>query len=394
MKLTPGKKHRLRLINTSSENHFTLSLAGHDFTVIQTDFVPVQPIVKKEIFLALGQRYDIIIDAKQPVDNYWFNATLTKSGLCGLSKNPFPAAIFSYQGANETLPTNPGLPVDATCKDSTGFVPIVERFAEKADFVAHQQELAVNLTTTLSSRGKLFRWTVNGSTSDVQWEKPTLQYVQEGNTSYPAGANVISLDQAGVWAFWIIDNLPGALVSAPLFNLLHPPPPDELTTAAAAPHPPARPRLPGAGHGRHGQVQRGDGHGVAQLRQPDEARRGHAAGRLARHRLPDGQPGRLAAALPHRLARQPGPERHLPRAGQPDPQGPRPRGHPAQLRRLAPLPAHHALRQDRLGPLSGGPVTRPSDPEAVSVSILSLFFGALHTVRHGAGVASCGLALL
>lgn len=221
VKLTPGKKHRLRLINTSAENHFTLSLAGHNFTVIQTDFVPVRPLVKREIFLALGQRYDIIIDATQPVDNYWFNATLTKSGLCGLSKNPFPAAIFSYEGAKEGLPTKPGPTIDATCKDSTGFVPIVERFAEKDDFVGHQQELAVNLTQTLSSRGKIFQWTVNGSTADVQWEKPTLQYVQEKNTTYPAGANIISLDQAGVWTFWIIDNLPGALVRT--YLLLSPP---------------------------------------------------------------------------------------------------------------------------------------------------------------------------
>jgi FtsP/CotA-like multicopper oxidase with cupredoxin domain len=212
VKLTPGKKHRLRLINTSVENMFTVSLSGHNFTVIATDFVPVKPIVKDRIFLGVGQRYDVIIDADQAVGNYWFNATLAGSGLCGLSNNPFPAAIFSYAGAPDSLPTTPGRPIDANCDDSKGFQPVVPRTARQDDFLAHQKELAVNLTTQVTNRGSVFKWTVNGSIADIQWDKPILQYVMERNTSYPRSANLIELEQEGVWSFWVIDNLPGALV--------------------------------------------------------------------------------------------------------------------------------------------------------------------------------------
>ena len=69
------------------------------------------------------------------------------------------------------------------------------------------------MTTTVSNRGRLFRWTVNGNSMDVQWDKPILQYVAEGNTSYPAAANVVTLDTPGIWTYWIIENLAGGLVS-------------------------------------------------------------------------------------------------------------------------------------------------------------------------------------
>jgi FtsP/CotA-like multicopper oxidase with cupredoxin domain len=67
--LTSGKKYRLRLINTSVDNHFRVSLDNHNLTVIQADFVPTQPYVAEWIFLGIGERYDVIIDANQAVDN-------------------------------------------------------------------------------------------------------------------------------------------------------------------------------------------------------------------------------------------------------------------------------------------------------------------------------------
>jgi FtsP/CotA-like multicopper oxidase with cupredoxin domain len=41
--LTPGKKHRLRIINTSVESGIRVSLDDHTFQVITSDFVPVKP---------------------------------------------------------------------------------------------------------------------------------------------------------------------------------------------------------------------------------------------------------------------------------------------------------------------------------------------------------------
>jgi hypothetical protein len=94
--LTSGKKYRLRLINTSVDNHFRVSLDNHNLTVIQADFVPTQPYVAEWIFLGIGERYDVIIDANQAVGNYWFRAVVMTA--CGSNNNANIQSIFSYEG--------------------------------------------------------------------------------------------------------------------------------------------------------------------------------------------------------------------------------------------------------------------------------------------------------
>ncbi|TLS29342.1 hypothetical protein PpBr36_01552 [Pyricularia pennisetigena] len=212
VKLTRGKKHRLRIINTSVDVGFTVSLVGHNFTVIATDLVPVEPIVKSQLFLGVGQRYDVIIDANQPVANYWFNATLGGGGRCGTTENPFPASIFEYEGAPSSAnPTNRGTPITADCRDSTGFAPVVKRVAPRDQFAAQFKELPVDVTQVLTTRGTVFHWLVNGSAIDVEWDKPILQYVAEKNTSWPRAANVVSMPKRNVWTFWVINNLRAGL---------------------------------------------------------------------------------------------------------------------------------------------------------------------------------------
>jgi FtsP/CotA-like multicopper oxidase with cupredoxin domain len=47
--LTTGTRHLLRLINPSAENEFSVSLVGHDMTVIETDFVPVDSFTTSSV---------------------------------------------------------------------------------------------------------------------------------------------------------------------------------------------------------------------------------------------------------------------------------------------------------------------------------------------------------
>lgn len=68
---TPGKKHLLRLINTSVDNHFKFTLDGHTMTVISTDFVPINPYTTSILNINIGQRYEVVIEANQPTANYW-----------------------------------------------------------------------------------------------------------------------------------------------------------------------------------------------------------------------------------------------------------------------------------------------------------------------------------
>ncbi|KXX80824.1 Laccase-2 [Madurella mycetomatis] len=205
--LTPGRRHRLRLINPSVDNTFTVSIVGHSMTIIANDFVPVQPYTTDQLYLSVGQRYDVTIDASRPAGNYWINVTMSRTRACGTSRNPFPAAILSYAGAPDSLPTDRGTPVrDSLCAEQTGLVPVVTRTVPRDAFsAAPSQSLAVTLEVDQQA-SKVF-WKVNGSAIDVIWEKPTLEFVAQGNTSYPPRANIIEIPESSQWSYWLIQNI-------------------------------------------------------------------------------------------------------------------------------------------------------------------------------------------
>lgn len=191
--LTRGKRHRLRLINASVDNTYTVSIVGHKMTVIQTDFVPIHPFTTEQIYMTVGQRHDIIINANNDIDNYWLNVTFSSTQACGTSNNAHPAAIVHYKGASDDLPGDPGKPpVDSHCSDSNEFVPIISRRAPRKLFSAvPSNTLPASMVVNTTSNQVL--WALNGSSINLSWEKPTLEYVRQDNNSYLTHQNVISL---------------------------------------------------------------------------------------------------------------------------------------------------------------------------------------------------------
>ncbi|KAI0969502.1 multicopper oxidase-domain-containing protein [Xylaria arbuscula] len=205
--LTPGKRHLLRLINTSVENNFQVSIVGHDMTIVETDLVPVNAITTSNVFLGVGQRVDVTIDASQTPGNYWMNVTMPMGSPCGTSLNPAPAAIVQYATVPSGIPTNPGTaPPNALCRDSLSYVPVVTRQAPLDQFAATTQN---KLDVSFTASPLPVVWKINGSSINVDWDRPVLEYVLEGNTSYPRSENVVAVNQKNVWTFWVIENQSG-----------------------------------------------------------------------------------------------------------------------------------------------------------------------------------------
>ncbi|KAK4162393.1 putative laccase precursor [Cladorrhinum sp. PSN259] len=207
MTLTAGKKHLLRLINGSVQVSFTVTLVGHSFTIVATDMVPITPIAGvTSLYVGIGQRYDIIIDANQAVGNYWFNTSFS-AGPCGGSANTRPAMIFQYSGAPNANPTSAGsVPPDSRCADLLTYSPVVTKSAPVASFTATSSN---TLNTNIQINNAIARvfWPVNNSPMEVNWGNPTLEYVKNSNTgSIPASYNVLSVPTGNVWAFWLIQN--------------------------------------------------------------------------------------------------------------------------------------------------------------------------------------------
>ncbi|KAJ3024008.1 UNVERIFIED_CONTAM: hypothetical protein HDU68_008353 [Siphonaria sp. JEL0065] len=111
--LVPGKRYRIRIINTSAGAHFTFSIDGHDLTIIEADGVYTNPTVVNQISIHSAQRYSFILTANKAVQNYWIRAVIedTWSPVAFPDKYEFNGlnldvrAVLSYNGAPAGLPT-------------------------------------------------------------------------------------------------------------------------------------------------------------------------------------------------------------------------------------------------------------------------------------------------
>lgn len=217
--VTKGKKHRLRFINTSLDNAIRVSIDNHTMQLITNDFTPIQPASVTSVLIHIGQRYDVVITATQAVANYWIravaeNACLSFNAGTGL-------AVLNYAGVPATtVPTTIAQPVtNPGCAEPAGLTPWVPNNVGSVDaFKSQVTSLNVNVDNNVDSNGQnIVVWGINMTGIMVQWEKPTLSYAMQGDTDYPAVANLLALPNEGVWVYWIIQETQPGVV-----NLAHP----------------------------------------------------------------------------------------------------------------------------------------------------------------------------
>ena len=111
-----GNRYRFRLIGAQGLYAFKFSIDGHKLTVVATDGYWTQPVKDVDfIIIHTGERYDFILDANQPIKNYWMRAeTLeinTEShGPPYKSLNHVAEGILQYIPSEETeapeIPSN------------------------------------------------------------------------------------------------------------------------------------------------------------------------------------------------------------------------------------------------------------------------------------------------
>lgn len=209
--LTAGSKHRVRLVNTAVDNHFVVSLDNHNMTVIAADFVPIVPYNTTNLFIGIGQRYDVIIDANQSPGAYWFRAEVQDTAGCGSNfNNGNIKSVFAYAGHASETPESTAQSYTSRCTDETSLVPHWDSYVPTGTSGVTFTELTTSQLQQSESDGSItVYWQVNGSALAVNWEKPTLEYIRTGNTSYPSGANVLQLPNEGVWTYWVIQEVAG-----------------------------------------------------------------------------------------------------------------------------------------------------------------------------------------
>ena len=69
-----NKRYRMRLLSVSCDVNFMFQIMGHDLNIIEADGIATQPHTVRSIRVLAGQRYSFVLNANQPVGNYWIRA--------------------------------------------------------------------------------------------------------------------------------------------------------------------------------------------------------------------------------------------------------------------------------------------------------------------------------
>ncbi|PUU81919.1 Cupredoxin [Tuber borchii] len=199
---TPGQKYRLRFINTGVETAFRVSIDDHQFKVIATDFVPITPYTVDSILIGDGQRYDVIVEAKNSSSsNYWLRATVQTACSTGNDNPGNILGIIKYAGGPTTDPTSTGVTIAQNCADEpiASLVPVVPKAVPQVDLSTAQ-----NLFWGLNI-SPVIRWTLGGVSTRVDWNHPTLQLLESTGT-YPTEYNIIELPNND-WYYFVIEEV-------------------------------------------------------------------------------------------------------------------------------------------------------------------------------------------
>lgn len=101
----------------SCDPNFTFQIDQHDMTIIEADGEYTTPLTVDQLQIFAGQRYSIIVNANQPVDNYWIRANPDPRGVQGFDGGR-NSAIFRYHGASDCDPTTNSSQVTNPLKES------------------------------------------------------------------------------------------------------------------------------------------------------------------------------------------------------------------------------------------------------------------------------------
>ena len=184
-------------------------------TVIAADFVPIIPYQTTTLKIALGQRYDVIVEANQVLTSYYLRAVIQTGCPSGGANSGLGTsnAIFNYEGTTATTPVNKTPITNVTaniCQDEplASLVPFLQKPAgSKTAFQASASTIpAASLTLAATNDdGTIFQWYINNAAINVNYSQPTLQTIAEGGSDSLI-SNSLILNQANQWVYFVIQN--------------------------------------------------------------------------------------------------------------------------------------------------------------------------------------------
>jgi hypothetical protein len=119
---------------------------------------------------------------------------------CSSNDNTDDIRGILYYGDSASTPTTTGYTYTDSCEDEdlSDLVPYLSKTAS-AEYWSETET-----ATVAYNSDNLFRWYLNDSTFQVEWDNPTLLQVYNNDTTFNTSNNVIQLSSADEWAYVII----------------------------------------------------------------------------------------------------------------------------------------------------------------------------------------------
>ncbi|KAI5864444.1 putative multicopper oxidase [Durotheca rogersii] len=197
-----GKRHRIRLVNGAIDTHFKFMIDGHKMKVIAADLVPIKPYETDVLSIAVGQRYDVIVEADQGGGDFWLRAY--PDGACSAPNEMVNdiKGIVRYDASSRQDPTSAAYVYTEDCLDEpmsklVPYMPIDIDDASEAD--------NFDVGFLVNTHG-MFKWTLDGTDFLSDWDVPTLQQSVLDLPDFKEATNVVEVNETNAWVYFVIEN--------------------------------------------------------------------------------------------------------------------------------------------------------------------------------------------
>ncbi|KAF2218981.1 Cupredoxin [Elsinoe ampelina] len=187
-KFRTGKKHRLRIINSSADATYKFSIDNHTLTVIANDFVQIEPYTTNVITLGVGQRTDIIVEAKLPSNSAVY---MRADIICSPTLVTGAAAVVYYDRANTSaLPTtNTSVTPEQKAHCGNDDLSLTKPYFKYTPDPSPPTTQDINIALQTNATG-FSLWTMNNQTFRGDFNDPVLLEAKLGKTKFAAERNV------------------------------------------------------------------------------------------------------------------------------------------------------------------------------------------------------------
>ncbi|KAJ5701099.1 extracellular dihydrogeodin oxidase/laccase [Penicillium malachiteum] len=195
-----GTRYRMRVLNAAADQHFRFMIDNHTLEVIANDFVPIHPFNTTQLSIGMGQRYDVIVTAKELSSaNFWLRA-IPQEACSETDATSKVKGIIRYDNSSTADPTTSAYEYTDSCsdEDSSGLIPYLQVNASDTYVYGEREEVEIQVTDDA------MLWLMNKTSFDTQWEYPTLMQVAENNQTWLARQRVIHLPEANKWVYFVI----------------------------------------------------------------------------------------------------------------------------------------------------------------------------------------------